>query len=69
MHEKFIKFTKEIDSKNKNVILVKDQNILKSLSVSDLLISDTSSSIYEFLLLDKPVISFKNISKKNGEDI
>ncbi len=63
MHEKFIRLAKEIDAKNKNVLLVKDQNILKSLSVSDLLISDTSSSIYEFLLLDKPVISFKNISK------
>tara|TARA_B100001287_G_scaffold276319_1_gene286723 strand:+ start:2151 stop:3188 length:1038 start_codon:yes stop_codon:yes gene_type:complete len=63
MDKKFIRICEEIDSVNKNVILVKDQNILKSLCISDLLISDTSSSIYEFLLLDKPVISFKNISK------
>ena len=31
--------------------------------MADILISDTSSVIYEFLLLDKPTISFNNISK------
>lgn len=46
-----------------NIIFQNEKNIIKFLLISDLLISDTSSVIYEFLLLDKPVITFKNISK------
>jgi hypothetical protein len=36
------------------------QNIIKYLLIADLMISDTSSVVYEFLLLDKPVLTFKN---------
>ena len=63
MEKKFINICNEIEHKRKNVILITDQSIFNSLCIDDLLISDTSSCIYEFLLLDKPVISFKNISK------
>ncbi|MDR2928486.1 MAG: CDP-glycerol glycerophosphotransferase family protein [Cytophagaceae bacterium] len=48
---------------NKRVHIVKESNILKYLIVSDLLISDTSSAIYEFMLLNKPVITFRSSSR------
>ncbi len=45
-----------------NIIFEDEKNIVKFLLIADLLISDTSSVIYEFLLLDKPAITFRNIS-------
>ncbi|MEQ9301417.1 MAG: CDP-glycerol glycerophosphotransferase family protein [Cyclobacteriaceae bacterium] len=50
-------------SKNKNVEIVTDSNVIKYLLISDLMISDTSSVVYEFLLLDKPVITYKSSSQ------
>ena len=47
-----------------NLIIVDDQNILKYLRMADILISDTSSVIYEFILLDKPVITYCTKSTK-----
>lgn len=46
-----------------NILFQNEKNIIKYLLVADLLISDTSSVIYEFILLDKPIITFNNISK------
>jgi CDP-glycerol glycerophosphotransferase (TagB/SpsB family) len=54
---------KKFAGKNSNVLFVDERNIIKYLLISDLMISDTSSAVYEFLLLDKPVITFKNNSK------
>jgi len=47
----------------KNLTIVNNPNISKYLILSDIMISDTSSVVYEFLLLDKPVITFKSSSK------
>ncbi len=46
-----------------NIILEEEPNIVKFLLMADLMISDTSSVVYEFLLLDKPVITFKSNSQ------
>ena len=63
MDLKWIEAYRKIASKHSNIIFQEDNNIVKFLAISDLMISDTSSAIYEFLLLNKPVISFGNISK------
>ncbi len=47
-----------------NAVFIDEPDILKYLVVSDLMVSDTSSVVYEFLLLNKPVITFKSRSEK-----
>ena len=54
---------KQIAKLNSNILIYDDNDITDLLKISDLLISDTSSVIYEFSLLNKPVITFNNISK------
>jgi CDP-glycerol glycerophosphotransferase (TagB/SpsB family) len=54
---------KEICKKEENAIVIEDNNIIKYLILADILISDTSSVVYEFLLLDKPVITLNSSSK------
>jgi len=63
MSQQWIDVYQGLADSNSNIIYQTEKNIIKFLLVSDLLISDTSSVIYEFLLLDKPVITFNNISK------
>ena len=55
---------KELASEKENILFEEEPNIVKFLLMADLMISDTSSVVYEFLLLDKPVITFKNNSQK-----
>lgn len=56
-----------------NIIIVEDSDITESLHMADLLLSDTSSVVYEFIILDKPVITFnshsENITWSNHTDI
>jgi CDP-glycerol glycerophosphotransferase (TagB/SpsB family)/glycosyltransferase involved in cell wall biosynthesis len=52
----------ELQNQVPNVLVKNEKNIVKFLVQADILISDTSSVIYEFLLLGKPVISYKNIA-------
>ena len=47
---------------NKNIIISDEKDITKLLQISDLMISDTSSVVYEFILLNKPVITLNSIS-------
>ena len=46
-----------------NAKVIEESNIIKYLLLSDLMISDTSSVVYEFLLLNKPAITYKSKSK------
>ncbi|MCK5294815.1 MAG: CDP-glycerol glycerophosphotransferase family protein [Arcobacteraceae bacterium] len=67
-----IKFHDKMDTKikkkyhqlgSKNLIISDEKDITPLLQISDLMISDTSSVVYEFILLDKPVITLNSISE------
>lgn len=61
---------KQFASTRTNVEIVEDRNILKYLIMADLMISDTSSVVYEFVLLDKPVITINSTSQNiNWRDL
>jgi CDP-glycerol glycerophosphotransferase (TagB/SpsB family) len=47
-----------------NVRIVEERNILKALIMADFMISDTSSVVYEFILLNKPVITVNSRSQQ-----
>ena len=64
MDPEVIKNYKGLASYNNNLIVEEEPNIIKFLLMADLMVSDTSSVVYEFLLLDKPVITF-NSSAEN----
>ena len=48
---------------NSSLIISTDRDITPLLQIADLMISDTSSVVYEFLLLDKPVITLNSHSE------
>ncbi len=62
MHSSWISAYKSLANKYDTILFKEESNIIKFLILADILISDTSSVIYEFLLLDKPAISYKSIS-------
>ena len=64
MSPDLIKTYENIAKGNDKIIYENERNITKFLIISDILISDTSSVVYEFLLLDKPVLTFKNNNEK-----
>jgi len=53
---------KQLAEEIENIVWIDDQNITKYILVSDIMISDSSSALYEFLLIDKPVITYKNVA-------
>ena len=54
---------KQLAENYSNVIFEDDYAITKYMLMADVMISDTSSTIYEMLLLDKPVITLDTISQ------
>jgi CDP-ribitol ribitolphosphotransferase / teichoic acid ribitol-phosphate polymerase len=49
--------------KHPNLLISSDKDITTSLQISDLMLSDTSSVVYEFSLLDKPLVTLSSKSK------
>jgi len=60
---KWMKDYENIANSNTNIIWMADVDINKFLIISDVMISDSSSVVFEFLLLNKPVITYKNASQ------
>ena len=54
---------KQLAENYSNVIFEDDYAITKYMLMADVMISDTSSTIYEMLLLDKPVITLDTVSQ------
>ncbi len=69
-HELMNKNIKSNAMNSNNIRIIKNDDITPYLHISDVLITDTSSVAYEFMILDKPVITFKTQSRKDkGIDI
>lgn len=50
--------------------VVEEQNILPCLQAADILITDTSSVAYEFMSLDRPIITYRTAARQDkGIDI
>lgn len=61
--QEHIEAYKRLASEVDNIVWIDDFNVTKYMLMSDLMISDTSSTIYEELLLDKPVITLRAATK------
>ena len=53
---------RQLANEHSNIIFEDDFGVTKYMLMADLMISDTSSTIYEMLLLDKPVITLETVS-------
>lgn len=62
MNTQVVEEYRQLCSTRKNIRIVEEKNILKHLIMCDIMISDTSSVVYEFALLNKPVITVNSKS-------
>lgn len=50
---------RQLAEEEKDILFIDDFSVTKYMLMADVMISDTSSTIYEFLLLNKPVITLR----------
>lgn len=55
---------KQFAEQEEHIVWVDDFNVTKYQLMSDVMISDTSSTVYEFLLLGRPVVTYRTIAKE-----
>ena len=60
--EEYKQLAKDVD----NIVFVEDFSLSPYVSMADLMISDTSSAVYEMLLRDKPVITLRSIASADA---
>lgn len=53
---------KQLADEVENIVFVEDFSLSPYVAMADLMISDTSSAVYEMLLRDKPVITLRSIA-------
>lgn len=53
---------KQLAEEKENIVFIEDYSLSPYVSMADLMISDTSSAVYEMLLRDKPVITLRSIA-------
>lgn len=54
---------KALAARTPNLVWVDDYSLAKQIFLSDMMVSDTSSAVYESLLLDKPVITLNALAR------
>ncbi len=54
----------ELAEQEEHILWIDDPDVTKYELMADVMISDTSSTIYEFLLLNKPVITYNTLSQE-----
>lgn len=54
---------KQLARQEEHIVWIDDFNVTKYQLMADVMISDTSSTVYEFLLLNRPVITYRTIAK------
>lgn len=69
-HELMNKEIRDSIKNSNNIRIINDYDITPYLHLADILITDTSSVAYEFMILDKPIVTYKTQSRKTkGIDI
>jgi len=61
MNTEWIEMYKKMQ--DRNILIIEADDITESLQIADVMISDSSSVVYEFTLLDKPLITLNSISE------